>query len=161
MSSRMRCPEMAMGIAMNHEGEHDVGDSDMYAMKDRMMKAGGMKESDFKALPDGEMNHITLDAEDFPGLSDDGVGDEVMFCVKGVIRSISQPTDYDSPRMGGGVGSGGKKYKDEILVKVDLLDAALIHGKLPPLGSGERFSRLRSKLSRQGVRDPGALAASI
>ena len=31
----------------------------------------------------------------------------------------------------------------------------------PELGSGERFAQLKSKLSKKGVRDPGALAASI
>jgi hypothetical protein len=31
----------------------------------------------------------------------------------------------------------------------------------PPLGSGERFKQLTSKLSRKGVEDPKALAASI
>lgn len=31
----------------------------------------------------------------------------------------------------------------------------------PKLGSGARFKALKSKLSRQGVRDPAALAASI
>ena len=33
--------------------------------------------------------------------------------------------------------------------------------KKPPLGSGQRFKQLESKLSKQGVRDPAALAASI
>ena len=33
--------------------------------------------------------------------------------------------------------------------------------KKPKLGSGKRFSELKAKLSSQGVRDPGALAASI
>lgn len=34
--------------------------------------------------------------------------------------------------------------------------------KKPPLGSGERFSKLKSDLAhRMGVRDAGALAASI
>ena len=33
--------------------------------------------------------------------------------------------------------------------------------KKPKLGTGERFSQLKSSLSKQGVRDPGALAASI
>jgi len=31
----------------------------------------------------------------------------------------------------------------------------------PPLGSGERFSQLKSKLAARGARDPGALAAYI
>lgn len=31
----------------------------------------------------------------------------------------------------------------------------------PPLGSGERFATLKGQLSRKGVRDPAALAASI
>jgi len=31
----------------------------------------------------------------------------------------------------------------------------------PKLGSGERFRQLEGKLSRKGVRDPGALAAFI
>lgn len=32
----------------------------------------------------------------------------------------------------------------------------------PPLGTGQRFARLKAQLaSRPGVRDPGALAASI
>lgn len=31
----------------------------------------------------------------------------------------------------------------------------------PPLGSGERFKQLVSKLEKQGVKDPKALAASI
>lgn len=33
--------------------------------------------------------------------------------------------------------------------------------KKPPLGSGERFAALKGQLSRKGVRDPAALAASI
>lgn len=33
--------------------------------------------------------------------------------------------------------------------------------KAPPLGSGARFSILKSKLARKGVRDPSALAAFI
>ena len=33
--------------------------------------------------------------------------------------------------------------------------------KKPPLGSGERFAQLKGELSRKGVRDPAALAASI
>ena len=31
----------------------------------------------------------------------------------------------------------------------------------PKLGTGERFSNLKKSLARKGVRDPGALAASI
>lgn len=31
----------------------------------------------------------------------------------------------------------------------------------PRLGSGKRFASLKRKLSRRGVRNPGALAASI
>lgn len=31
----------------------------------------------------------------------------------------------------------------------------------PKLGSGKRFKNLKRKLSRKGVRDPGALAAFI
>lgn len=31
----------------------------------------------------------------------------------------------------------------------------------PKLGTGTRFKRLKSKLSRKGVKDPGALAAWI
>lgn len=31
----------------------------------------------------------------------------------------------------------------------------------PKLGSGKRFSALKGKLSRKGVKSPGALAASI
>lgn len=33
--------------------------------------------------------------------------------------------------------------------------------KQPPLGSGQRFASLESKLSRRGIRNPAALAASI
>lgn len=33
--------------------------------------------------------------------------------------------------------------------------------KKPKLGSGKRFASLKSKLSRKGVRNPGAVAASI
>lgn len=34
--------------------------------------------------------------------------------------------------------------------------------KKPPLGSGKRFSKLKSKLAhKKGVRDPGAVAAAI
>jgi hypothetical protein len=33
--------------------------------------------------------------------------------------------------------------------------------KLPPLGTGERFSNLERHLAAQGVKDTGALAASI
>ena len=31
----------------------------------------------------------------------------------------------------------------------------------PKLGSGKRFASLKSKLARKGIRNPGALAASI
>lgn len=37
----------------------------------------------------------------------------------------------------------------------------MARGKLPPLGSGQRFASLEEKLSRRGIRNPGALAASI
>lgn len=33
--------------------------------------------------------------------------------------------------------------------------------KKPPLGSGERYQQLITKLKKRGVKDPGALAASI
>lgn len=33
--------------------------------------------------------------------------------------------------------------------------------KRPPLGTGERFRRLKSKLAKRGARNPGALAAWI
>jgi hypothetical protein len=42
-----------------------------------------------------------------------------------------------------------------LLYKVNLMP------KKPPLGSGQRFKNLESKLSQQGVKDPAALAASI
>jgi hypothetical protein len=34
-------------------------------------------------------------------------------------------------------------------------------GRKPKLGSGKRFKSLKRKLGRKGVRNPGALAASI
>jgi hypothetical protein len=37
----------------------------------------------------------------------------------------------------------------------------MARGKLPPLGSGQRFSNLENKLAHRGVRNPGALAAYI
>jgi len=33
--------------------------------------------------------------------------------------------------------------------------------KLPKLGTGKRFSNLEKKLSKKGIKNPGALAASI
>lgn len=36
-----------------------------------------------------------------------------------------------------------------------------IMGARPKLGTGERFRQLEGSLSRKGVRDPAALAASI
>lgn len=33
--------------------------------------------------------------------------------------------------------------------------------KKPPLGSGERFKALEKDLKKKGIKDPGALAASI
>lgn len=33
--------------------------------------------------------------------------------------------------------------------------------KKPKLGTGERFKKLKGKLSKKGVKDPGALAAWI
>lgn len=32
---------------------------------------------------------------------------------------------------------------------------------MPPLGTGKRFSRLKTALTRKGIRNPDALAASI
>lgn len=37
----------------------------------------------------------------------------------------------------------------------------MARGKLPPLGSGQRFASLETKLAKRGVRNPAALAASI
>lgn len=37
----------------------------------------------------------------------------------------------------------------------------MARGKLPPLGSGQRFASLENKLAQRGVRNPAALAASI
>lgn len=37
----------------------------------------------------------------------------------------------------------------------------MARGKLPPLGTGQRFASLESKLAQRGVRNPAALAASI
>lgn len=37
----------------------------------------------------------------------------------------------------------------------------MARGKAAPLGSGQRFASLEDKLSRRGVRNPGALAAYI
>lgn len=34
-------------------------------------------------------------------------------------------------------------------------------GKKPKLGTGARFKALKGKLSKKGIKDPGALAASI
>lgn len=33
--------------------------------------------------------------------------------------------------------------------------------KKPKLGSGKRFAQLKAKLSKKGIKNPGALAASI
>lgn len=57
-----------------------------------------------------------------------------------------------------------KKWMRLIAEAVDSVIAGLFEAgkeKKPPLGSGERFAKLKSKLSSAGVKDPGALAAYI
>ena len=82
---------------------------------------------------------LTLDRAQFEELEADQEGDPVEMMVRGVVESA-----------------------DDGAVRVRFTHGNVVHGKKPPLGSGERFRALKEKLSRRpGVTDPGALAAAI
>jgi hypothetical protein len=60
------------------------------------------------------------------------------------------------------VAAGTVREVREGEVVLDLDAQSVVHGKKPPLGSGERFRALVSSIkARGGVRDPAAVAASI
>lgn len=82
---------------------------------------------------------VDFDVDDFPELAEDREGDEVLVLMAGYVEGVK-----------GGV------------VQVVFNRASLVHGRKPPLGSGERFRSLERTLDRRGdVREPAALAANI
>jgi hypothetical protein len=82
---------------------------------------------------------MELDHGTFPELQGDREGDKVVLVLVGTVTSYSD---------------------DSCAVEFD--KGSIVHGKLPPLGSGERFKNLEHKLeSEPGVTDAGGLAAYI
>ena len=80
-----------------------------------------------------------LDLEDFPGLEDEEEGDKIVIVLSGYVTSVTE---------------------DQAIVSFS--HASLVHGKKPPLGSGQRFKMLENELSHKpGIENPGALAAYI
>lgn len=122
------------------DGEEEMGRMNMTNMEDLEAMKGMMaklEDDDFKMLPD-QNNLVSLKADDFTDLADEGEGAAVMLVIKGRVKNVGDTID------------------------IDAFDAALVHGKLPKLGSGERFARLKAKLARRpGVTNPGALAAFL
>jgi hypothetical protein len=99
----------------------------------QMAKAGDLATA---AQPLPQPVTVTLNA---PELSGDQPGNAVVLVVSGPVTAAENGN-----------------------VTVSLDQVAVVHGKMPPLGSGERFRNLSSKLGQQkGVKDPDALAAFI
>ena len=84
--------------------------------------------------------YIELDSADFPELKQDQPDDEVVVVLKGKVQKVD----------------------DDGSVLIEFTCASVVHGKMPPLGSGQRFQNLENTLSNQkGINDPAALAAVI
>lgn len=111
--------------------------------EEQMMKGHGLKQEEYFK---GQALELSL--SDFPQLEKENFGDKVMLVVVGPLL-----------------------VKDNQGVKVGMAEVAFVHGKLPKLGSGERFSMLVNKISsRPGFKprngqskeqSAGAIAASI
>ena len=118
---------------MNYADKNMVSMDDLDAMKEKMASLG---DEDFAPLASNSQVHLHTD--DFPALAQEGEGAEVMLVIKGRVGQVGDT------------------------LTVDAMDAALIHGMLPRLGSGERFARLKAKLAgRPGVYNPAGLSAYI
>lgn len=81
---------------------------------------------------------MELDHDTFPQLAGDKEGDKVVMVLVGTVES----------------------YTDDSCI-VEFTRGNVVHGKLPPLGSGQRFQNLENSLSQKGARNPAALAAWI
>lgn len=80
-----------------------------------------------------------FDLEDFPDLRGEELGDKVLVVMSGYVSDT-----------------------DDEAIEVTFNRAAVVHGKMPKLGSGARFAALERELSKKpGIHDPAALAASI
>ena len=114
-----------------------------------------LDEEDFSPARYGNLD---LDAIDFKGLVKEGAGAEVLLVVKGRVQTISAAYSGESGPCSAAMSGAGNRGS----LTIRISEAALVRGKLPKLGTGDRFSRLKAVLSaRDGVRNPGALAAEI
>ena len=120
-------------MAMPHK------ESKMDSCMDKAEKIGEMSKSgEMEGQEEINPTYITFEKEMFPQLAGDGEGDKVVVVLSGkVIKVLS----------------------DEVAVIFD--SASVVHGKMPKLGSGERFKRLSAELEGKGAENPGALAAYI
>lgn len=108
-----------------------------------------IKEEDFVELPDYG-NTLCVNAEDFPDLEDERKGSDVMFLVRGVIRSndTKNGNDISYPHDNG-------KDKIEIL----MFDAALVHGKKSMrTGGGGKFQAMTKAIEAKGHSEESAKA---
>lgn len=113
--------------------EHDYGmdKSDMKMLADKAM-SGEMKAEDI------DPTRINFDQDMFPELGDESSGDKIMVVLIGEVWKVADGA-----------------------VEAEFDKAAVVHGKKPPLGSGERFKRLEDELAAKGAKSPAALAAWI
>lgn len=81
---------------------------------------------------------IEFDKDTFPALGGEKEGDKVVVVLSGEVEADTN---------------------DSVIVCFQ--KASIVHGKLPPLGSGKRFANLEHSLSAKGAHNPGALAAWI
>lgn len=119
-----------------------LDDKAMHARLDRKDEAVIAEKAQSHDLMMGqeEIDEVTLDLDKdvFPGLGSEKEGDKVVVVLVGnVVR------DYEEA------------------VTVEFNRASVVHGKMPKLGSGERFRRLEKALEQKGAKNPGGLAAYI
>jgi len=93
-----------------------------------------------------------LNAKDYPQLKDEKVGDPVVLISAGYVTGV--PEETGNAREKGMIGP-------MMGLRVEIVETAVVHGKKPRLGSGERFKALAMKLKARGARDPEALASAI
>ena len=114
--------------------ESELDEKDVAAIMDKA-KSGKLLTSQDMIDP----VHIELDSDSFPEIKEEKEGAKVVMVLSGTVRSV-----------------------DDDGAIVCFWNAAMVHGNLPPLGSGERFKKLEGELAdKPGIYNPAGLAAAI
>src|SRR3990167_5965360 len=98
---------------------------------------------------------ISFSHFDFPELKEEKPGRPVVVVLRGYVSEVRGAPMKDKE------GQHFAMAHDSYTTRVRFSKASVVHGKMPTLGSGERFQRLEDALEKRGARSPGGLAAFI